>query len=206
MPLTIETIYTDFRSNFKDTPNFTIDFYLEHAIFFKNIKQFSNKEELRLFIELNWQYLNATFRKDRFNETVDIVNEIQPLIEREIVRLNASDLKDDWYDGIIAFKGMATYKLRDYKTATSIFSTLVKVDPKKDNYRNWLNHSTYGKKQIIINILGITFLTIGTIVPLFKNNIPVSIRFPVLLICAIGFFSVWGYDFYIKRSLRKSII
>src|SRR5437867_1572986 len=109
---TIDNIYSDFRTNYQDKPDFSIDFYTRHAIFFNNVQTFKNKEELRLFIELTWQYLNALFKKDRYSDTLNTADKFQPLIDTEIDRLNATDLKDEWYNGILFLKAKSCYELQ----------------------------------------------------------------------------------------------
>lgn len=155
MTSNIEKIYDDFRTDFDSKPDFVIDFYSKNSLFFNNIKTFKNKEELRLFIEITWHYLNAIYQKDRFNDTVDNANQNLLLIDNEIDLLNANDLKDDWYNGVLHFKGMATYRLRDYKTSTSIYKYLTSVDSKNDSYKNWLNYSSYGQKIWLVNTINI---------------------------------------------------
>lgn len=118
MTSNIEKIYDDFRADFENKPDFVIDFYSKNSLVLSNIKTFKNKEELQLFIEIIWQYLNAIYQKGRFNDTVDIADKNLLLIDNEINRLSANCLKDDWYNGVLHFKGMASYRLRDYKTST----------------------------------------------------------------------------------------
>ncbi|WP_298146914.1 hypothetical protein [Flavobacterium sp.] len=201
----IEKIYNDLKLNFESAPEHTIDFYSKNSLTLNNIKTFKDKEDLRLFIEIVWQYLNAVYQKDRFNETVDFATKNLNLIDSELIRFNAEELKDQWYNGILHFKGMASYRLRDYKTSTPIYKYLTKSDPKNDSFKNWLNYSIYGQRLWLVNTIN-TLSGVLLLVYLFaKEYIENSeIRIAILLIAGIGLFGNWGYEYYMKRSFRKS--
>jgi len=204
----IKSVYADFRAGFENNPNYTIDFYTKNALFFNNINSLNTTEELRLYIELIWQYLNAIYIKGRFNDTVDKVNKTQPFIDSEINKLNANNLKDEWYQGILLFKGMASYRLRDYKTATNIFRDLVQSDTNNENYKNWLNYSRYGQRLWLV-YLATLFFTALIFSSLFLEKhisnyyLGQSIRL-IGLLGVVGFLSILGYEYYIKRSFRKT--
>ncbi len=205
MTTNIEKIYEDFRSSFEKKPDFVINFYSKNNLFFSNIKTFKNKEELRLFIEITWQYLNAIYQKDRFNDTVDNANRNLQLIDNEIDRLNANDLKDDWYNGVLHFKGMATYRLRDYKTSTPIYKYLTSADPKNGSFKNWLNYSSYGQKIWLVNTINIVCGILIVVYFFAKDYIELfEIRISILSIGFLGLMGNWAYEYYIKRSFRRT--
>jgi hypothetical protein len=205
MTSNIEKIYDDFRTDFENKPDYVIDFYSKNSLFFSNIKTFKNKEELRLFIEITWQYLNAIYQKDRFNDTVDNASRNLQLIEKEIDRLDANDLKDDWYNGVLHFKGMATYRLRDYKTSTPIYKYLTSADPKNDNFKNWLNYSSYGQKIWLVNTINIVCGLLIVVFFFAKEYIELfEIRISLLSIGFLGLIGNWAYEYYIKRSFRRT--
>jgi hypothetical protein len=205
MTRNIEKIYNDFRTDFENSSDYVIDFYSKNNLFLNNIKKFTDKEELRLFIEIVWQYLNAIYQKDRFNETVDFADRNLKLIDSELTRLVADDLKNDWYNGILHFKGMAAYRLRDYKTSTPIYKYLTTADTKNDNFKNWLNYSTYGQKLWLVNtinvvcgLLIVSYFFVKEYIELFE------IRISILGIGFLGLVGNWAYEYYIKRSFRRT--
>lgn len=205
MTRNIEKIYNDLRADFENTPDYVIDFYSKNNLLLNNIKSFTDKEELRLFIEIVWQYLHAVYQKGRFNETVDFANNNIGLIDSELIRLNANELKDDWYNGILHFKGMASYRLRDYKTSTPIYKYLTTADPKNDNYRNWLNYSTYGQRLWLVKTINIACGLIIVLEIFFKEYIEnFHIRISILGLGMLGLIGNWGYEYYIIRSFRKT--
>ncbi len=205
MTRNIEKIYNDLRADFENTPDYVIDFYSKNNLLLNNIKSFTDKEELRLFIEIVWQYLNAVYQKDRFNETVDFADKNLKLIDSELIKLNADELKDDWYNGILHFKGMASYRLRDYKTSTPIYKYLTKSDPKNDSFKNWLNYSTYGQRLWLVNTINIVCGVMVLVYFFYKEYIEVfEIKISILGIAMFGLFANWGYEYYIKRSFRKT--
>lgn len=205
MTSNIEKIYDDFRADFENKPDFVIDFYSKNSLVLSNIKTFKNKEELQLFIEIIWQYLNAIYQKGRFNDTVDIADKNLLLIDNEINRLSANCLKDDWYNGVLHFKGMATYRLGDYKTSTSIYRYLCSVDPKNDSYKNWLNYSFYGQKIWLVNTINIVCGLLIVVYFFAKEYIELfEIRISILSIGFLGLMGNWAYEYFIKRSFRRT--
>ncbi len=203
----IDSIYNDFRTSYQNnSPDFTIDFYQNNAVLLNNVKTFRDSEQLRLYIELTWQFLNAKHSKCHFNDIIETVNQKRLLIDSEISRLDSDKLKDDWYYGIIFFQGMSIYNLNDYKTATPIFKELVKYDSKNDRYKNWLNYSLYGQRLwlsrtitivcgvlLFIEIFFSKLLHLSPLVGLWIDGIALS-----------GIIFTLGYDYYIKNSFRKT--
>ena len=201
----IEYIYSDFRTNYVDKPEFAIDFYEKNSIYLNNIKQFKDKDELTLFIEIVCKYAEAVYQKDRFNLAIDIVNKQQVFIDNEIQRLNADDLKDAWYHNLQFVKGMASYNLKDYNTATPIFKKLVQFDNQNDRYKNWLTHSQYGLKLWLVRTINIVCGGLLVTEIVFKSQIPnYYVRQSILVIGLLGILSNWGFEYYLKRNHRKT--
>ncbi len=201
----IQFLYNDYRSATEYSPEYALDFFSRNALQFNNITSFQDSEELHLYIELTWQYLNALFVKDRYNVTVDQSIKHLEIIDRERERLNITSTKNDWYYGILFIKGMATYRLRDYKTSTLIFKRLMVVDPKNDNYKNWFNFSTYGQRMWMSKTITIVCGVILLIEIFFKSYIPsFMVRMSLDGIALTGFIGTLFYDYYIKRSFRKT--
>ena len=116
----ISNIYDELRSSYEDNPEFIIDFFTKNTIAFNNITVFSDIDDLRCYIELTCLFTEALYKKDRYDDTVDTINKLSPIINKEVTRLEAFELKGEWYHSILFLKGMASYSLRDYKTATPI--------------------------------------------------------------------------------------
>ena len=204
MTNSIENIYSDFRTNFINTPDFAIDFYEKNSLYFNNIKQFKDDEELRLYIELVSKYAEAVYQKDRCNLVVDIIDKQQLFIDKEIQRLNAEELKNDWYHSLQFVKGMASYNLKDYKTSTPIFKKLVQFDNQNDHYKNWLTHSKYGLKLWLVRAINIICIGLVVTEMIFKTQIPnYYIRQTILIVGLLGLLSNWSFEYYIKRNHRK---
>lgn len=172
MPNIIENIYSDFRTNYVDKPDFAIDFYEKNSILLNNIKQFIDKQELKLYIEILSKYVEAIYQNDRCNLAIDIVNKQQIFIDDEIQRLDANDIKDDWYFSLQFVKGMASYNLKDYKTSTQIFKKLVQFDNQNDRYKQWLTYSQYGLNIWLVRITNIVCGGLVLAVIVFKSQIP----------------------------------
>jgi len=201
----IENIYSDFRTNYNNTPEFAIDFYEKNSIFFNNIEQFEDKEELRMYIELVSKYAEAIYQKDRWNLAVDFVDRQQLFIDNEIQRLNADNLKNAWYHSLQFVKGMASYNLKDYKTATPIFKNLVKYDNQNDRYKKWLAHSTYGLNLWLVRTINVVCVGLLVIEIIFKSQIPnYYVRQTILLIGIIGLLSNWAFEYFLKQKYRKT--
>lgn len=205
MTTSIENIYSDFRANYIDTPDFIIDFFEKNSIYFNNIKEFKDKEELRLYIEMVCKYIQAIYQRDRFNLAINFVNKEQLIIDKEIQRLEAEDLRNDWYYNLQFVKGMASYNLKDYKTSTPIFKKLIEQDSQNDRYKNWLAHSQYGQKLWLIRAINIVCCGLLFIEMAFKSQIPnYYVRLSILGVGFIGLLFNMAFEYYIKRNQRKA--
>ena len=205
MTNSIENIYSDFRTNYVDKPEFAIDFYEKNSIYLNNIKQFRDKNELRFYIELVSKYAEAVYQKDRCNLAVDIVDKQQIFIDNEIQRLDADDLKDAWYHSLQFVKAMASYNLKDYKTATPIFKKLVQFDNQNDRYKNWLTHSQYGLKLWLVRTINIVCVGLVVAEMIFKSQIPnYHVRQTMLVVGLLGLLSNSAFEYYLKRNHRKT--
>jgi hypothetical protein len=203
----IENIYSDFRTNYENEPDFTIGFYEKRSIYLNNIKQFKDKQELKLYIEIISQYAGAVYHKDRCNQAINIIDKQQLFIDNEIQRLNASDLKDTWYYSLQFVKGMASYNLKDYKTATSIFKKLVQFDNKNDRFKRWLSYSKYGLNIWLVKTINIICCGLIVMETIFSSQIQsYYLRQTILTVGLLGLLSNWGYEYYIKRNQRKAQI
>lgn len=201
---TTENIYSDFRATFKNTPEFIIDYYTKNTIYFNNIKSFKDKEELRQYIEMTCKYVEAIYLKDRFNSSIDLADKFIAFIDTEITRLNAQDLKDNWYYSFSFVKGMASYKLKDYKTAKVIFEKLVAYDNQNDNYYEWLQYAKHGLKMWVSKIIAIVSCILIVVEIFFKDYIAsYTLRMTLNGLGFLGLTFSLAYDWYLKRSMRK---
>ncbi|MEI6507853.1 MAG: hypothetical protein WCO54_05165 [Bacteroidota bacterium] len=201
----IGNLYSDFRSTFENSPDFIIDFYNKNSIALNNISGFSDKEELRLYIEIITKYIEAIYHKNHYNEAIDIANKQQAFIDNEILKLNAHDIKDAWYHDIAFVKAMASSRLKDYKTATPIFRELMHFDPKNDLFRDWYNHSLYGQRIWLVNLINIVcgILIVSEI--FFKEYLPNIINgFPLIGLGLFGLLANWGFEYYVKYSFKRT--
>ena len=200
----IQSIYSDFRTNYQNNPDFLIDFYKSNSIYLNNIKGFTDKQNLKFYIEIICKYAEAIYQKDHYNLAIDIIDEKQIFIDKEIERLNAVELKDSWYYSLQFVKGMASYYLKDYKTAKSIFKTLVQFDNQNDLYKIWLTNSKYGLNLWIVRIINIICAILILTEIIFESRIRnFYLGISMLGIGLLGLLSNWIYEYYIKRSFRK---
>ena len=141
------------------------------------------------------------YQKERFNETADNATKYLKVIDSKI----DPHIKDDWYYGLLLFKGMATYRLRDYKTSTPIFKRLTEYDSKNDNYKNWLSYSKYGKRLWISKTIVVVCVLLFLIENFFKQDIKsFYLRILTESVFFIGLVGTIVYDYYIGRSFRKT--
>jgi hypothetical protein len=201
----IENIYNDYKTAGEYPPNYTLDFFAKNAIPLNNIDSFKDDNELKLYIELAWQHLSALYQNGRFNDTADNATRYLKIIDNEINQHNLIVIKDDWYYGVLLFKGMATHQLRDYKTSTSIFEELTAHDSKNENYKNWLRYSKYGQRLWISKTITILCGLLLLIEIIFKKYMPsFFLRSSLESVALVGFIGTLIYDYYIKKSFRKS--
>jgi len=201
---TIQQLFNEYTSAPDDQPEYVLDFFMRNAIPFNNVNAFQNSDELHLYIELIWQYLNALYKKDRYNDTINNAIKYMLIIDSEIARLNSSSIRDEWYYGIFFFKGIAAYRLRDYKTATVVFKKLVNHDKKNENYKIWLSHSSYGQRMWISKTIMVACGLLLLTEIFFKKYLPsFMVKISLDGIALTGFIGTMIYDYYIKRSFRK---
>jgi hypothetical protein len=204
MDTPLKKLFIDFTESYVDSPDFVIDFYNQNIIIIKNTTAFKDKEELKIYIELTCRYIQAVYAKDHFNETIDKVDGFISFIDKEINRLNSEDLKDDFYYSLSFHKGMASYNLRDYKTASLIFKNLMTIDSKNDTFKIWLNYSRYGERLWLVNLIYV-FAAICLFSDIFISDFSDDWRVTIL-IPAVGIIALignWIYQTSITRSYRK---
>ena len=202
---TIDSIYTQFRANFKDTPEFAIEYYQLNAHQLNNHQDLSSLAELKYYTELTWHYVNALFVKEQYNKTIDEADRKLNYINQQMHLLKDEPAKDDWYYGILFLKAMAQYKLRNFKQATPLLKRLVAAVPENDLYHKWLRDAQYGERLRIIHAIWAASAIILLFVLFFEEFIPSKEL--KLIITIIGFAGIaWNlfYEFYAKRSFRKS--
>jgi hypothetical protein len=198
-----DNIYTHFRASFKDDPDFAIEYYARHGKFIKGLKTFSNPTDLAYFIEMSWHYINALYLKDHYNEALDEIARVLPIINEGLVKMYANDLKGEWFYGLYFLKGLASYKLRDYKTAVSVFRGLKKVEPGNDLYEKWLRYSQYGQRLRSINMVWIGSCILLLFVLFFEEFLPNTAT--KVALSSLGIAGVaWNllFEFHARRSFR----
>ena len=199
----IET-YNQFRESFIDNPDFVINFFSERQTLFSSIQKFESVEILNSFSQMAWHFLKAMYQKGRYNQVINFANQLLNSIESESIRLHGKTSIEYWHNGILHFKGMAAYQLRDFKTSTPIFRYLAKLDPESDNFKIWLNLSRYGQSMWLVRLINIVCGITLLIYVLSKNHIQsFEVRISLLLIACIGFVVNWSYEYYKKRSIRR---
>lgn len=101
---------------------------------------------------------------------------------------------------------MASYRLRDYKISTLVFIQLTRIDTKNENYKNWLSYSRYGQRMWISKTIAILCGVLLLTEIFFKKILPsFMVRISLDGIALAGFIGTLVYDYYIKRSFRKTL-
>jgi hypothetical protein len=201
---TIEDIYNKFISEPEYTLDYALRFFNEYAVPFYRHKTFENGDELNIYIKFTWHYLHALFQKNMFVDTSDKSQNILTIIDSEAERLNLNITGNEWYLGIILFKGMATYKLRKYKLATHIFRQLTDLDTQNDNYKNWLKYSKYQEQKWISKTSTIACVILFLGGKIFAKYMSFSLSMSILVIAIAGLSSSLFYDFYSKKIFKKA--
>lgn len=200
----LKNISNEFWSGNPEDSDFVIEFYTNHFSFFRNIKTFNDKDELKIYIEISCTFLKVLYEKSRFNDVVNNAEKILKMIEQGISKFHASEFKNDWYYGIVFIKGTSYYKLHDYKSATPIFKLLVQEDSLNDNYKKWLTYSIYKERRWLKWSLDIVSVLLIIIVIFLKEYIPnLLVRMSLLSIGLIGLLASLFYDYYTKKDFSK---
>ena len=202
---TIENIYFDYRTATEYPPDYTLEFFKKNSVLFSNLATFKDEKELKLYCELVYQNLSALYQKGRYNDTVDTAKKTLKFIEYEIERLSLKAFNDEWYIGLLSFEAMALYQLRDYKASTNIFRQLTQYDKRNENYKNWLSYSLYGQRMWISKTITVLCGLMILIEIFFKRYIPsFLVRMSLDGMALIGLVGTAIYDYYIKRSFRRT--
>jgi len=204
MEISIEKVYSEFMDASEANPDFIVDFFKRVGIFKIDIKSFNNENELRLYIELTWQYIRALYKKDYYNEAIDFIEARLLIIENEINRLASPKLKDKWFLDLFFYYGASYYRLKNYLEATKIFKDLVNRDNKNDSYKEWLRISNNYRYKIYLWII----LIVSAII--FTSSI-ILIRFfhfgrNILYLedlALIGMIVSFLFEYFIDRPFRK---
>ncbi len=200
----IENTFAVYKTTRQPTASFHIDFYNSNKVFLNSIKQFRDSEELSIFIELNWYYLNDLSKRSYLNDLVDAAEKIRPLIDAEIKRLGAEKLRDNKYFGLLYYYAVASYDLHDYKTATPLFRELIKFDQKNDKFKKWLEYSIYGQRKMLLMTISIVSLLVFLAEIFFgKKYLLPWARVWIDAIAFIGIMTAIGCDYYVNRKLIR---
>jgi hypothetical protein len=202
----IGNIYNNYRSVGEYSTDYTLDFFKKNAIAMNNPGTLENNNELKLYIELAWQHLNALYQKDRYNETADNAIKYLKVVDGKINQERMAFIKDNWYYGILLYNGMANYQLHDYRTSVSIFRQLTEQDSKNEHYKNWLAHSKYRQRLWISKTITVLCALLLLIEIFFKKYIPFVAGISLDSIALVGIVGTLIYDYYMNRSFRKSKI
>lgn len=205
----IEEIYYDFKAKYNPTPDVIINVFSENSILLNNKNSFSNVRELKFFIEIICNYISALYEKGYWNKSLQEVEKFKPLIDTEIKKFDAENIKDNWYYGLDFIKGMALYNLKNYNAATKIFEKLVSIDSKNDRFKSWLNHSRINSYERISNILLLLVFILYALNWFFGKKIFSSLQeLIVIVFFFVIFISIGIFKIYNRRKLdllKKSI-
>lgn len=198
----IQNLYNEFLGTSETTnPDITLAFFMKHESFFNNLNHFESEADLKVYIFLVWQYVNALFQKNRFNETIDSISKFQFIADKNIEKIPIK--KDDWYYGILFINGIAYYRLRDYKNAIPIFKKLVTEDSKNENYRLWLFDAQFESRRRFANIIFIVSAALLLIEILSKSIITsATIRLCIDAVSLCGIIFYFIFDWSAKKSRR----
>ncbi len=201
MKIKLILIYNDLISDYDDNEAFLMESYKKNSLFFNNIQSFKDQEELALFIEITLHYTYAFFEKGCFFETVELAKKKLNLINSEITRLNANELKDLSYYSILYLIGLASYRLKNYKSAIFNFSQLTKIYPENENYKQRLNKATFEHKSSLIHTFTIA-IALALIVNLFVGEYFVlKTRILIKISGLIFLLGLMAYLRYLKQTL-----
>lgn len=204
----ITNIYDDLSYVLENDRKSILEFFTKNALVFNNLKSFNNKDDLSHYIVIASWYADSLNNKDRYNDTFELTNRTLEIIDSEIAKFDAYELRDDWYHYILFLKGTSSYNLRDFKTAVPIFKYLVKYDPKNEKYRNWLRHAVFRQRSRIVIVIYVVcgLLLFSEIAFKGFGLVSYTFRQTILIIGLLTALSTTAYEYYLKRNLRKSKI
>jgi len=201
----IESIYTEYRKAVDYSPEYTLAFFSKHLESFNTISYFNDEGQLHRYVELVWQYLNASLAKRNFKISAQFSEKYLRVIDLEIERLNISEKLDDWYFDIQFFNGMSHYHLKKYRKSTRIFERLIHYRSSNETYINWLNYSRFRQRIHISKTITITCYVLMLIELSFKGILNPFLRMSIVGIALIGLIGSLIYDYYYKARFKDAI-
>ncbi len=142
----MESVYSRFKNGYSESPDYGIDFYKAHTVFFTNTTQFEDEQELLMFVEVYYQCVRA-FVLNRQYKNALAVFELIPVIEAAIDKFKIDRSRFTFYKLLLFQQAKSLSYLRDYKNALRLFNQLLKYDPGDDIFKLWVEHCKLGRMK-----------------------------------------------------------
>jgi hypothetical protein len=202
--LTTEYLYADFKSATEYTLQYASVFFEKYADYFKTVNTLKDSADLNLYMELTWQHLHMLYVKNRYAETFATSTTYLKIIDDEIKRLGCSSAENNWYDGILLFKGMSAYRLGAFKVSSPIFKRLIQYDGKNETFKTWYSYSIYQQNRRLSKLVTIVCAILLLTIFFFDKQITsYLLKMTMLGFAAVGFIATLCFDLYIKRAIKK---
>jgi hypothetical protein len=79
----IETIYNEILKESDLSADVITNIYNKNIIYFNNVKNFKDKDELILFIEIINELIKANYKEDRYNFIIEVTERYLKIIDSE---------------------------------------------------------------------------------------------------------------------------
>ena len=177
-----------------------IKFYEENKLYFDHYDRITDIEGIEDTVLIKQKYCEAIERKNHFTDAAIVLEHIFVLLDK--LKGNSEEY-DYYYERALFYDGVILGRQKKYKESNAIFKRLIVIDPKNENYQDWLDTNIeriINKKldvfyYIIPAIWGFTLVTKEKYVGKFHLTIEIF-----LFVIMIG---IYVYQRYIQTIIRE---
>ncbi len=177
-----------------------IKFYEENKLYFDHYDKITAIEGIEDTILIKLKYCEAIERKNHFTDAAIVLEHIFVLLDK--LKGNSEEY-EYYYERVLFYDGVILGRQKKYKESNARFKRLIIIDPKNENYQDWLDTNIeriVSKKldsgyYIIPAILGFIFVTKDKYVGKFYLTIEIF-----LFVILVG---IYVYQRYIMNLIRE---
>ena len=161
-----------------------VEFYSENRLYFDNYEKITDEESLEDITLILIKYCDIIEKKNYYSEAAIILEHIFILLSK---LQDKSNKYDAYYERALYFEGVVLGRQKRYSESNERFNKLIRIDPKNENYREWLEtneENIFNKMLYFISLMILPFLLFNIFVGerLFgKINIYVTMTLFTLL-------------------------
>jgi len=112
-----------------------IQFYEDNKLYFDNYDKITDIEGIEKIILIKQKYCEAIVSKNHFADATTVLTHIFVLLDK--LKGNSEEY-ESYYERALFFDGVILGRKKKYKESNEKFKQLILLDPKNENYQNWI--------------------------------------------------------------------